>query len=224
MADFLIPFISAAAGLGGVFLGGWLTNLREREKRRTDHIERKLSEFYGPLMTLYKQLAARREHRQNVEGAINKVWERLAPEMRRVGIESQNISQDLASQLDALTEDDKKYLEEVFLPDFREMLRLFREKMWLAEASTLPYFETIVVYVDAWELSLRKVITGAVAIELQRPTEAKLRQFYSDLEATYDRLRRELTDVQGREGWSASFARVCQRWLMRLPWGHRAGG
>jgi hypothetical protein len=125
MVDFLNPLISAAAGLGGVFLGGWLTNRREREKRRTDHIERQLSELYGPLMTLCKQLAARREHRQNIEGAINKVWERLAPEMRKVGVDNQNIAQLLTSQLDALAEDDKKYLGEVFLPDFREMLRLF---------------------------------------------------------------------------------------------------
>ena len=73
MVDFVNPLISAAAALGGVFLGGWLTNRREREKRRTDHIERQLSELYGPLMTVCKQLAARREHRQNIEGAIDKV-------------------------------------------------------------------------------------------------------------------------------------------------------
>jgi hypothetical protein len=212
MVDFVNPLISAAAGLGGVFLGGWLTNRREREKRRTDHIERQLSEFYGPLITLRKQLAARREHRGNIESAINKVWERLAPEMRKVGVDDQKISQLLTDQLNALTEDDKKYLGEIFLPDFREMLRLFRDKMWLAEPSTVSHFGTIVEYVDAWELSLQGVIAGAVAIELQRPTDEKLRQFYAELEATHDRLRRELTDFQNGRGWSAS---VLQRQILR---------
>ena len=168
-------------------------------------------------MTLCKQLAARREHRQSIERAINKVWERLAPEMRRVGVDDQKIAQLLADQLNALTEDDKKYLGEVFLPDFREMLRLFREKMWLAEPSTVPHFGTIVEYVDAWELSLQGVINGAVAIELQRPTDAKLRQFYTDLEATYDRLRRELTDVQSRNSWLGFVGRARIRWLSALP-------
>jgi len=56
MIDFLSPLISAAAGLSVVFLGGWLTNRREREKRRTGHIERQLSELYGPLVTIRKQL------------------------------------------------------------------------------------------------------------------------------------------------------------------------
>jgi hypothetical protein len=216
MVDFVNPLIAAAAGLGGVFLGGWLTNRREREKRRTDHIERQLSELYGPLMTLYKQLAARREHRQNIERAIDIVWKRLAPEMRRVGVDDQQISQLRTDQLNRLTEDDKKYLGEVFLPDFREMLRLFREKMWLAEPNTVPYFGTIVEYVDAWELSLQGVITGAVAVELQRPTDAKLREFYTDLEATYDRLRHEITDAQSSNNWLTSITSTCQRWLIPL--------
>jgi hypothetical protein len=167
-------------------------------------------------LTLRKQLAARREHRENIEPAINKVWERLAPEMRRVGVDDQKISQILADQLNALTEDDKKYLGEVFLPDFREMLRLFREKMWLAEPSKLAHFGTIVEYVDTWELSLRGAITGGVAIELQRRSDAKLRQFYADLETTYDRLRRELTEVQSGKLWSAFVASIRQRWLLTL--------
>jgi hypothetical protein len=54
MPDFVSPLISAAAGLLGVLTGGWITNSRERKKQRADHIERQLSEFYGPLITLYK--------------------------------------------------------------------------------------------------------------------------------------------------------------------------
>lgn len=224
MVDFVNPLISAAAGLLGVFLGGWLTNRREREKRRADRIERQLSEFYGPLMTMSKQLVSRREHRQNIEGTIDKVWRRLEPEMRKVGVEDQNIARELQSQYDALSDYDQRYLAEIFLPDFREMLRLFREKMWLAEPSTLPYFGTIVAYVDVWELSLQKVITGRVAIELQRPVETKLTEFYTDLEATYERLRRELANVQNRKGWTASVAGARQHWLAHLSRSRQMGG
>src|SRR6266436_7637701 len=102
MADFLIPLISAAAGLGGalggVALGGALTNSRERKKQRTDRIERKLSEFYGPLMTLYKQIEARRGHRGNIEEAIVKALGR----MPSGAIDNQELAQAITSELDAL--------------------------------------------------------------------------------------------------------------------------
>jgi hypothetical protein len=174
-------------------------------------------------MTICKQVAARREHRQSIEKAIDKNWERLAPEMRKMGATHQTISELLSSQLDRLTDDDKKHLEEVMLPDFCEMLRLFREKMWLAEPNTIPHFETIIEYVDNWELSLRGVTRGSVTIELQRATDAKLRQFYTTLEATYDRLRGELTDVQSGRAWLSFIASSLQRPFLRRPLERHAG-
>ena len=45
--------------------------------------------------------------------------------MRRVGVDDQQISQLLTDQMNRLTEDDKKYLGEVFLPDFREIAASF---------------------------------------------------------------------------------------------------
>jgi hypothetical protein len=211
MADFLNPLISATAGLCGVFLGGWLADRREREKRRSDFVERQLSEFYGPLMILRKQLSARREFREKLEPAIHKVWGRLIPEMRRVGVDEQRISELQTSALNNLSYDDQSYLKDVFLPDFREMLRLFKEKTSLAEPSTLPHFETLVTYVDAWELFLQKIIDGAVAIELVRPVDAKLTLFYTDLEGTHERLRREVIDIQSRKGWSEPLKTSCSR-------------
>jgi hypothetical protein len=71
MADFLNPLISAAAGLGGVFLGGWLGDRREREKRRIDFITRQLSEFYGPLVSIRSEIRARGELRLKIGTAID---------------------------------------------------------------------------------------------------------------------------------------------------------
>ena len=72
MVDFLNPLISAAAGLGGVFLGGWLSDRREREKRRTAFVTRQLSEFYGPLVSMRTEIRSRGELRVKIENAMKK--------------------------------------------------------------------------------------------------------------------------------------------------------
>jgi hypothetical protein len=48
--NWIIPIISAVAALAGVYVGAYLIDRRERDKRRSDFITRQLTEFYGPLV------------------------------------------------------------------------------------------------------------------------------------------------------------------------------
>ena len=48
--NWIIPIVSAMAALAGAYLGGYVADRREREKRHADFIMRQLTEFYGPLV------------------------------------------------------------------------------------------------------------------------------------------------------------------------------
>jgi hypothetical protein len=48
--NWIIPVISAVAALAGAYLGGYVADRREHERRHSDFIARQLIEFYGPLV------------------------------------------------------------------------------------------------------------------------------------------------------------------------------
>ena len=73
MGSFLTPFISAAAGLIGVALVGYLTNYLERKKTRREFITRQLLEFYGPLLSMRTEIRSRGELRVKMEKIQDKI-------------------------------------------------------------------------------------------------------------------------------------------------------
>jgi hypothetical protein len=136
MADLLIPSISAAAGLaaglGGVFLGGWLADRREREKRRNDFVTRQLSEFYGPMLSLRTEIRARGELRLKIEKAIDQKHTRDLLEAGMSGDQNafERATDETLAPMLAVMRDEYKIFTDVSMPLYRKMLDVFREKMW----------------------------------------------------------------------------------------------
>lgn len=190
MVDFLNPLISAAAGLGGVYLGGWLSIRRDREKSRNEFITRQLSEFYGPLVSIRTEIQARGELRLKIEIAID---EKHARDLVDAGVYGgQNaIRQATAAAIPpmlAVMRDEYKIFTDVSMPLYRKMLETFRDKMWLAEAETRSYLPSLIEFVDVWERHIRGTMPDEVVREIKH-TEENLRPFYAHLTSTHDRLR-----------------------------------
>jgi hypothetical protein len=190
-----VAVIGLFGSVVGVLLTALLAEHRERRKQRTDFIERQLSELYGPLLSLRKRVTARCEFHRKITSAILKASHARNPELRKTGISDQQIDAVTISELNIFTDYDQKTLEDLFMPDYRKMIELFREKMWLVEVSTRLNFENLFEYVETWELFLRKVITGEVTSYLGQG-ESKLVPLYADLEQPHDRLRDELAHYQ----------------------------
>jgi uncharacterized protein Usg len=194
MADFVITLISAASGLigglGGVFLGGWLGDRREREKRRTDFITRQLSELYGPLVSLRAGIRTRSELRVKIQDAAERIWkEKARPDYSLA--ETHQFANERRAEFKAIIEDDSTTFKTVLLPDYQQMLTTFREKMWLAEPETRAYFPNLVEFIDVWERYMRGTLPGEVVQEIEHG-EQWLHPFYKHLEETHDLLRRKL--------------------------------
>ncbi len=192
LTEFLNPLIAIISGLGGVYLGGWLTNRREVEKRRSDFANRQLSEFYGPLLSIRIEINARSKLRMKIDGAANSAWGAMIDDARKINVEAvQQIRAERWPAFSAIIDDDNKTLRDILLPAYRQMLATFRERMWLAEPDTRQYFMNLVEFIDIWDRHIRDAMPGEV-IEFLDHGERNLSSFYAHLEETHDRLRREL--------------------------------
>jgi hypothetical protein len=72
--EWLAPIVSAASGLAGVAIGGWLTRWRDRDQRRHDFRRRQLDEFYALLCALRDEIRAKGAVRVRVSMANNAEW------------------------------------------------------------------------------------------------------------------------------------------------------
>src|ERR1019366_382192 len=74
--DNLGTWISLIGALGvGGWLGGlinsWLTNRREAANRVAQFRKQQLQEFYGPLLSMHKEIRARSELRLKIQKAVD---------------------------------------------------------------------------------------------------------------------------------------------------------
>jgi len=63
-----------ALGVGGVLgslVQNWLTDRRENAKRKLEFIKQQLQEFYGPLLSLHKEIRAHSQLRVKLQQALD---------------------------------------------------------------------------------------------------------------------------------------------------------
>jgi hypothetical protein len=87
--------------------------------------------------------------------------------------------------------DENQTFRELLMPRYREMVEVFRSKMWLAEPETRKHFAPLIEFVDVWDKILDDRLPRTVVPAIGH-TEQNLKPFYSHLEVTHDRLRAEL--------------------------------
>jgi hypothetical protein len=85
-----------------------------------------------------------------------------------------------------------KTLLEKTIPSYCQMVTVFREKIWLAEPATRPYFAKLAKFVDIRERRLKGAISGEVYIKLRSTDDLDL--FYDHLEKTHGCLRQSLVE------------------------------
>ena len=175
----LLSLISAATGLLGVWLGGFLTLRNQREERAERLISAQLTEFYAPMLGIREQLSAKNKVRLKVSAA--------AREASHGGI----AQQEEREKFDKIIEYNNRQLTEVEIPLYRQMVDLFTAKMHLAEPSTQTHFPALVEFVEMWDRSLSGSLPRAV-VERIGANEDTLMPFYADLEANFERLRASL--------------------------------
>jgi hypothetical protein len=141
-----------ALGIGslfGVLLGAWLTGRREKAKRLVEFRTRQLDEFYGPLLALHKEIRARSKLRVKIQEAVDQAH---VEDMLNVGPGGVEAASDphLPGILKTV-KDENQTFRELLMPRYREMVEVFRSKMWLAEPETRKHFAPLIEFVDVWD-------------------------------------------------------------------------
>ncbi|WP_315766890.1 MULTISPECIES: hypothetical protein [unclassified Bradyrhizobium] len=181
----LLPFLGTLGlgALGGAVAGSIITqvmtNARDRRAQRVAFVKQQLEQFYGPLLAARREIKARSELRVRLQEALI--------EPPAVGDIDAHVR-----AMDANVDDENQTFREVMMPRYREMISIFRDKMWLAEPATREFFGELIEFVDVWDKILNKKLPNWIASRINH-TEANLHPLYAHLEETHDRLRREVS-------------------------------
>ncbi|HEY0104463.1 MAG TPA: hypothetical protein VGB91_00150 [Rhizomicrobium sp.] len=192
----LTILISAFAGLLGVGLGGWIANRNDKARRRAEFLNRQLSEFYGPLLSLRAETNAKGELRDRLSSIASEQWQNICAEYE--GASPQAKRDGLSERYDRfgkMIEYDNGQLRTALMPAYREMLSVFRDRMWLSEPETRRYFSTLVEFVEIWERFLSETIPREVLVAVEH-SEKKLIPFYDHVERKVDSRRQQLSEVR----------------------------
>ncbi len=163
-------------------------------QRRNAFIERQLSEFYSPLAGYRKRIRTKSELREKVSGAADEAWRESCARDSEVGVRT---TQEQFAPYREITEYDNRQFREELMPLYQNMLDIFTEKYWLADAETREYYGDFCKFVEVWERHLANSIPGEVIKKLGH-TEAKLHPFYEHLEQRISALQ---TDVKNPGFW-----------------------
>ena len=181
--------IPALSGLVGVVIGAWLTGRRERSQRRLAFVEKQLKDFYSPILGLRREILMRSELRVRIHDMADTVWRELCEEKRQISVDALGeFSSARGPEFKKLIEYDNKQLQEELLPAYRQMAKLFRENLWLADADTREHYQGLIEFVDLWDRRIAKSIPREV-IELLGHSEENLQPFYEHLQQRHDALR-----------------------------------
>jgi hypothetical protein len=188
----LILSVIAALGVGGWIgsvINNWMASHREMAARAVQFRKQQLEQFYGPLLAMHKEIRARSELRVKLQKAINT---QHIEDMLLAGRGKTDEASD--AHLPAILtniRDESETFQNVLMPRYREMIDVFRGKMWLAEPETREYFKSLIEFVDVWDKILADKLPRSVAPAIGH-TEQNLYPFYQHLEEVHDRIRSEV--------------------------------
>jgi hypothetical protein len=189
----VILSIVAALGVGGWIgsvINNWMTSRRETAARAVQFRKQQLEQFYGPLLAMHKEIRARSELRVKLQEAVDT---QHMEDMLLAGPGKVEEASD-ANVPAILTNirDESETFRNVLMPRYREMIDVFRDKMWLAEPETRKYFQNLIEFVDVWDKILADKLPRSVAPAIGH-TEQNLHPFYQHLEEVHDQIRSEIS-------------------------------
>jgi hypothetical protein len=189
----LTAAIAPIVGLIGVLIGARLNRGNERRRRQLDFIEKQLRELYSPLLGIRKQIRAYGGTRVRVQEATDAAWRELCNSAQAHGgpEELQRITKERQPAFHRAIDYDGEQFKNKLLPQYDEMLKIFRDHYMLAEPTTREHLPELVEYVELWHRHFDKTVPGE-ALAMLGVVEEKLHPLYDDIEQAFNKLRSKL--------------------------------
>jgi len=180
-----IPYLGVIGTLAGVYLTHQLWAQREREKekdlRSFELLQRKIDEFYSPMLSMCAELQLRRKVFHDIRNDVADLYgkHKASKHFRTAERYSQ--------EYQFLTAKEVERYRKVEIPMLRDMVMLFRYKGWLAEGTTQAHLSSLMGLLEVLELkaenrTLIDLLSGV------RTTEEVFKLLQEDLKLNSDRL------------------------------------
>ena len=91
-------------------------------------------------------------------------------------------------------------MREELIPLYREILRIFTEKYWLADEDTREYYESFSEFIEIWERYLSEALPSNVLIKLHH-SEEELHGFYEHVERKLSHLQHAIVSPSFWKVW-----------------------
>jgi len=182
--------IPAASGLLGVVLGSWLTWKREHRQLKLSFAERQLKEFYAPMIAKFMKIRSRSEVNQQISTVTDEEWKKLCARYEGVGA-LENLSKTRSEEFCKYIDYNNKQFNEEIIPAYREMERLFLDKLWLADPETQSHYQSLCRFNELWNRAIQSPLPMEVSKKLWGESDP-LRPLYDDLRKMHDELRKKI--------------------------------
>lgn len=184
--------IAAAAGLVGVAVGAWLTDRSEQRRMKLAFSERRLTEFYAPMLGLRKGIKANSDLRVLIQSASEQGWQDVVASVGNERFRAEGSAQYFEPYRRSIEFDNEQFREEI-LPDYEKMIELFRERISLAYPDTAQHFDKLVEFVSIWKRHLDESLP-VEALKRLNHTEENLHPFYQNLQERHDQLVKQIAN------------------------------
>jgi hypothetical protein len=178
LAGLVLPtLIAVSATLGGVWLGHRYAKEQARASKALDFIERRITQFYSPMVGCIKRIRALSELRVEVSRAGHAAWaeicdtapkpfldhdKRFEPFQGIIGYENAQLYKDI-------------------LPAYERMVTIFTDHYWLADDEVRRYYAELCRFVELWLRFKANVLPYEVLVRIEH-SEERLRPLYVALE------------------------------------------
>ncbi len=158
-------------------------------------LQRKLEEFYGPLLAIRSQIKAKSELRLKISQLAGEEWPKLIATARESGVERvMQVEKERFPEYEKLIEYENKQLREETLPAYRDMVSLFISKMHLAESATRDPLVELINFVEVWDRWTDGSLPREVLPRLDH-SEKRLYPLYDDLEKQFAVLQHAMSTL-----------------------------
>ena len=179
------PYITHAAAV--ILSAGATCIFTARHFRRQkwhEFDQRRLDEFYGPMLGLIKQVRANADTSVKAAAASDKAWQEICERQPRLFEDHDKHCEPFQTSLEY---ENERFTRED-LPAYDQMLEIFKSKLFLSYPSTKQWFDPFSQYVDHWHRPLPPQALMKLNISVK-----PLLKFYADVEKHADDLRRKLS-------------------------------
>ncbi len=178
LAKFAVPAAIAVVGtLGGGYLGHRYAKEQARATKALEFIERRIREFYSPMVGSIKRVRALSNLRLEISKAGEVAWQKICDNAPKPFLDHDKQFEPFKAIIDY----DNSQLYDEILPAYDRMVSVFTENYWLADDDVRRYYGELRRFVELWHRFKARSLPYEVLKEIEH-SEERLKPMYELLE------------------------------------------